>query len=137
MSSQEKGAHQYLFHWIWCVPVLPCCISVLGWHEQRQSDQERWRREAGQSEFLIHCCTSVIDTSVLCCLVICYSSCLSGVFSTLHGDERQDRSQRRAGLHCCGQVWYSLFNTHVICTELVLIIHDNVTSPIVLEQCIN
>lgn len=80
------------------------CISLLGRHEQWQSHQERWRREACQSEYQSRGCKSIID-SLLCCRVTCYSPCLSGVFGSLHGDERQDRSQRRAGLHCRGQVW--------------------------------
>lgn len=81
------------------------CISVAGWHGRRQGDQERRRREAGQGECfhsLLYNQKWRVSSAAHCCSLLFVPP---GVPRSLHGDERQDGSQRRAGLHCCGQVW--------------------------------
>lgn len=45
-----------------------------------------------------------LEWSTLLLTVVFLPFMSSGVFSSFHGDQRQDRSQCRAGLHCCGKV---------------------------------
>lgn len=90
-----------------------CCFPCLtaGRHGQWQSDPKRRGGAAGEGEWSVHSRTASsrrVDVSATRRNV---PPLPSGVRCSLHGDKRQDGSQRGAGLHRRGKVSHQQFDT--------------------------